>query len=591
MINLRFQTFIYFIFIVAACSNDDNGPTDSNASEYDEALAQEYQALPETVLIRVQSGGSTREMRIPASDVLITDDQSALTAFESGVEARMLAATRELDRTSSEPAWAPFQGQSSYGAYTPQVYSLANRGYTYSYSNVASFSVGGFSIFAYHRPPCSPEVCRPSVAGVSGGIVQAGPAGIAVGLSKFDKFLAEAFKKYRVYPVSDHEYFKGSNAKYALGERLFNDTLLSTSKGVSCASCHVTTQGTTINSSLSPTGFVLSGEKHGPFGPKDLLGRNPPSLFNLGHSSFRNMFWDSRVAAAPYGVNGYITPAGGETPPGLDSTLAAQALFPLATGTEMAGCAAYVNNTQQSRSYKDIWDEILARVLSKQEYQTMFAAAYPELQGIGYGIQHLVNAIAAFESVRWRADHSPFDAYLRGDLTALTENQKRGAFYFYGEGGCGGCHSGPFQTDYEHHAVGVVQIGPGEGDGPVGWSDFGYGRVTKNPRDNYKFKTAPLRNIAHTGPWGHSGAYSTLFAFIDHYCDPVRRFDLWQTTEAIMPKGFDLSKEVLGAWYDSRARVSIKRANVAKPNRLGVEEVKAIEDFLNSLTDKNSLRP
>ena len=589
MIKPRFQTLLALILSVAACAKEDNGPADSDSPEYDDALAREYQALPETVLIGVRSDGSTNEMRIPASDTLITDDESALVAFESGVEARVSAATSELDRASSEPAWAPFQGQVSYGAYTPQVLSVANRGYLYNYSNVSSFSTGGLSIFAYRRPPCSPKVCR--TLGVGGGAAQGGPVGGAVGLTKFDQFLAGAFKKYRVYPVSDNEFFKGSNAKYALGERLFNDTLLSSSKGVSCASCHVTTQGTTIASSLSPTGFVLSGEKHGPFGPKDLLGRNPPALYNLGHASFRTMFWDSRVAASPKGINGYITPAGLETPPGLDSALAAQALFPLATGTEMAGCAAYVNNTQQSRSYRDIWNEILARVLSKQEYQTMFAAAYPEFNGTGYGIQHLANAIAAFEAVRWRADHSPFDAYLRGDLTALTENQKRGAFYFYGKGGCGSCHSGPFLTDYQHHAVGVVQIGPGEGDGPVGWSDFGYGRVTKNPSDNYKFKTSPLRNIAHTGPWGHSGAYSTLFAFVDHYYDPVRRFDQWQTKDAIMPKGFEPTKELLGAWFDPRSRYSIKRANVAQPNHLGIEEVKAIEDFLNSLTDKNSLRP
>ena len=102
MLNLSFQTLIALILSAAACAKEDHVPADSKSPEYDDALAREYQALPETVLIGVRSDGSTNEMRIPASDTLITDDESALVAFESGVEARVSAATSELDRKQYE---------------------------------------------------------------------------------------------------------------------------------------------------------------------------------------------------------------------------------------------------------------------------------------------------------------------------------------------------------------------------------------------------------------------------------------------------------------------------------------------------------
>ena len=589
MFKPSYSSLFGLLLIVSACAKDDHGgPGSDNGNGIDPKLAEEYQRLPDTVLVRVKDDSSSTDMRIPGRGAVIADGASALAAFETGKDARVANLSAELDRSSSEPAWAPLQNLYGYGTYVPQVYSTVNVGYTFNYSYGNVYNAGGYSIYSYSKPQCSPPYCNPA-AGV-GGVGGAGP-GVGGGfISKYDELLGQSLKKYGVYPVTEKEFYKGSKEKYALGERLFNDPILSTSNGVSCASCHASNQGSTIWTSFSPTGYVISGQKQAPYSVKDLLPRNPPALYNLGHSSFRNLFWDSRVAAAEHGVNGYITPAGAETPPGLDNTLAAQSLFPLATDTEMAGCAAFENNTQQSRSYSAIWGDIMARVLAKKEYQAMFSAAYPEMKGAGFGIQHLANAIAAYESERFMAINSPFDAYLRGDYTALTENQKIGATYFYGKGGCGTCHSGPFQTDYLHHGVAVVQVGPGEGDGPNKWDDLGYGRVTKNPKDKWKFRTIPLRNVTHTGPWGHDGAYGTLYAFVQHYYDPVAAFNKWKPSELIMPKGFMLTKDVILPWYDCQLAKGIKAANDAKPNRLGEREVDAIIDFMTTLTDKKSVQ-
>jgi cytochrome c peroxidase len=98
---------------------------------------------------------------------------------------------------------------------------------------------------------------------------------------------------------------------------------------------------------------------------------------------------------------------------------------------------------------------------------------------------------------------------------------------FCGEAGCSRCHSGKFQTDHQFHAIAMPQIRPGKGDGANGsyWratghksflEDFGRGRVTVRPEDNYRFRTPSLRNVFLAGPRGHDGAYGSLEEVVRH---------------------------------------------------------------------------
>jgi cytochrome c peroxidase len=228
----------------------------------------------------------------------------------------------------------------------------------------------------------------------------------------------------------------------------------------------------------------------------------------------------------------------------------------------------------------------MSRLLADSDYKALFAAAYPEAKD-GFAIEHLANAIAAYEAVTWRADKSPFDNYVRGDKNALSPEQKRGADYFYGKGKCASCHSGPLQTDHGHHAVGVVQFGPGTGVGSQGWDDYGYGTVSGDANDNYKFRTPSLRNTAVTGPWGHNGAYTSLRDFVALYKNPTLAYDHWDAKQVILPKGTRLTKDVLGAWNDNGVRSAIKSANEATIIDLSADEIDAIVLFLQALTDPN----
>jgi len=51
--------------------------------------------------------------------------------------------------------------------------------------------------------------------------------------------------------------------------------------------------------------------------------------------------------------------------------------------------------------------------------------------------------------------NSPFDQYVKGNKSALTENQKIGALLFYGKAKCVDCHSGLMFSDWIFNALGT----------------------------------------------------------------------------------------------------------------------------------------
>ncbi len=97
-----------------------------------------------------------------------------------------------------------------------------------------------------------------------------------------------------------------------------------------------------------------------------------------------------------------------------------------------------------------------------------------------------------------------------------------GARLFYGKGKCAVCHSGPYLTDFDFHAVALPQRGFGKNGFGV---DYGRFNVTHNPRDLYKFRTPPLFNVENTAPYGHSGAAESLESTVIAHFDPLRLFD------------------------------------------------------------------
>jgi cytochrome c peroxidase len=441
-------------------------------------------------------------------------------------------------------------------------------------------------------------------------------------------------------PVTDADFRAGGApypAKVELGRLLFFDKVLSGNRNISCATCHHPTLGTSDGLALplgeGPRGLGPDRRPGSTIveGVLERVPRNSPALFNLGAHEFTRMFHDGRVEVDEEGhyVSGFISPARFKLPEGLDSALAAQAMFPPTSPAEMAGQQGE-NEIADARARNEVagpdgvWERLARRLRDIPEYVDRFRAAYPEqIHDPGdITFVHAANAIAAFEGQAFRADESPFDRFLRG-TGDLPDDARRGAALFYGKADCASCHSGKFQTDHEFHAIAMPQIGPGKSDGwnSAYWSatghkafpeDFGRGRVTSRPDDHYKFRTPSLRNVAITGPWGHAGSYTTLEDVVRHHLDPVRALSSYEVPDDLLPPLDGVVEETASgstlrqAWMPDGRRAGFLRrdgwvqstpalrnliagANELKPIELTDEEIADLVAFLECLTDPRSL--
>jgi cytochrome c peroxidase len=249
-----------------------------------------------------------------------------------------------------------------------------------------------------------------------------------------------------------------------------------------------------------------------------------------------------------------VTPAGVFLPSGLDSALAAQAMFPVTMRHEMrggwydvAGYAIAPGTSPEDPVYADagggwqdvdvhgnpnelatiandpsqmpeIWQGLMVRLLAKREYRRLFAVAYPQLDQKQLGFQHAANALASFQTATFTLVDTPWDRFLAGERDALADQAVAGALLFYGKAGCSSCHSGSLFSDQAYHNIAVPQFGPGtDGDVPL---DYGRWQVTGEERDRFAFRTPTLRSVVHSGPWLHNGAYDSLQDVLHHHLDP-----------------------------------------------------------------------
>ncbi len=257
--------------------------------------------------------------------------------------------------------------------------------------------------------------------------------------------------------------------KVELGRRLFYDGDLSWDGTMSCATCHEQKRGFTDPNKTRPGFDGSPGE------------RNIQTLANVAW--FNSLTW------------------GG---PHVD-TLEHQALIPIEgfVPVEM-GFGGKPEGT-------------LAQRLADQScYPELFRAAFPERDG-KIDMSTITMALAAFQRTLVSLD-APYDRWMRGDKTALTEQQKRGAGLFESKQ-CSSCHAGPHFTDAAMPGVEPEQAFhrlalPADG------RDTGLSRITQKPEDAGRFRTPGLRNVALSAPYMHDGEVASLHeAIAHHYAD------------------------------------------------------------------------
>ena len=281
-----------------------------------------------------------------------------------------------------------------------------------------------------------------------------------------------------------------SAAQVALGERLFFDRRLSLNRTLSCAMCHVPSQGFTVNDLATAVGIEGRTVK-----------RNAPTLLNVGY--LHTLFHDGR-----------------------EHRLEQQVWAPLLANNEMGN---------PSIGY------VLDNLTQWPEYQGRFEAAF----GSGPGMETVGRALAAYQR-SLVAGGSPFDRWFYGrDQQALGADAQRGFALFRGKAGCVACHSvgakSALFTDQKLHNTGLgflasmapsggrrsSELAPGTSiqydlaavapSSETPPNDLGLYEVSQNPDDRWKFRTPTLRNVALTRPYMHNGSLSTLDEVVAFY--------------------------------------------------------------------------
>ncbi|MEM6634378.1 MAG: cytochrome c peroxidase [Pseudomonadota bacterium] len=345
-------------------------------------------------------------------------------------------------------------------------------------------------------------------------------------------------------PIKPGDFHSFDPAKARIGQLLFYDKILSGNRNISCGTCHHHTHHSTDGLSLGiGEGGVGLGPERTPGSGTDRVAkripRNAPGLWNLGHKDIELVFHDGRLSTSNLYGNGFNSPAEEWLPKGLETILAAQALFPLTAQFEMAGNTGENDVAGAVHDRIDAaWPILARRVRGIAEYRDMFMDAFDNVKTTDdITIVEIGNALAAFMGTEWANYDSPFDAYLAGDLSAMSPDAMRGMELFFGKAGCAGCHTGPLFTDHQFHALGLPGYGPGRTRrfDPYARDT---GRIAESDRleDAYRFRTPPLRNVALTGPYGHNGAYPTLEGMIRHHLDPVAARADWRPEMARLPE-------------------------------------------------------
>lgn len=319
--------------------------------------------------------------------------------------------------------------------------------------------------------------------------------------------------------------------KVLLGQMLFHETQISTAgqngelNGTwSCASCHHAAAG--FRSGVAQgigeggMGFGIAGEgrvmmegfeedavdlTHDP----DVQPFTAPSILNTAYQEV--MLWNGQFGLMDGGVvNNNVHTARLATP----GTPKAENVRRMA-GLEIQAIAGMGEHRLKTT------DNSVLQV--NPEYVAMFEAAYPE--GSSDVLEDSGKAIAAYERTVL-ANQAPFQQWLRGDESALTEDEIAGATLFFGKAGCVSCHTGPGLSS---------QVGATEQEMfmALGFADFDFldprisgditenesrarGALTADEDNDYKFKVPQLYNLKDTNIFGHGASFSSVRDVVEY---------------------------------------------------------------------------
>jgi cytochrome c peroxidase len=307
--------------------------------------------------------------------------------------------------------------------------------------------------------------------------------------------------------------------KVELGKMLFHETALAVDavhesgmETFSCSSCHVASAGFMPGRKQGIAdgafGFGFNGESREmnteyDVSEIDAQGARPLSMIGVAYVT--NTMWAGRFGARfnnvgtedIWGVTDHATEVNHT---GLDG--------PEAQNIE--GTIAHRLNLND-------------HVLDDLGYRDYFDAAFSDWpENARYGREALSFAISAYIRTIMPYE-APYQAWVRGDTEAMTDQQKRGALLFFDKAGCYRCHKGPALNSNEFHALGVNdlhQVG-GLATNHEDERNLGRGGFTGREEDMYKFKVPQLYNLKDSPFYFHGSSFYSLRTVVEYFNEGI----------------------------------------------------------------------
>ena len=309
-------------------------------------------------------------------------------------------------------------------------------------------------------------------------------------------------------------------AKVELGKLLFFETGLAADavKEVgkftySCGTCHVPAKGfmpgTAQGIADGGIGFGINGESRTRFNlyeddELDTQGARPLSLLNAGFIT--NTSWTAMFGAG--GLN--------------EGTEDVWGVHVEGTEVNHLGLAGLESqNIEGLHLHRMVFDREIAEEYGYKELYDNVFPEFPEEER--YSIMTTSFAISAY--IRSLVpNEAPFQKWLKGDMSAMTTQEKKGATLFFDKAGCVNCHKGPGLNNQNIYAVGVKDLYEAPeavATGPAEFRNLGRAAFTNREEDMFKFKVPQIYNMKDSPFYFHGSSKRSLREVVEYFNDAI----------------------------------------------------------------------
>ena len=303
--------------------------------------------------------------------------------------------------------------------------------------------------------------------------------------------------------------------KVELGKMLFFETALgidavnpSGMQTFSCSSCHVPAAGFMPGASQGiadgAEGFGINGEARrmrADYNETQIDAQGARPLSMIGVAYVQNSVWAGRFGARFNNVGteavwGVLDPSTEINFSGLD-------------GLEAQNIGGTI--THRMRVNETLLDDLGYRELFDAAFYDWPANARYGREAMSFALSAYIRTLMPYEA--------PYQAWLRGNDDAMTEQMKRGALVFFSDAGCYRCHNGPVLNGNTFQAVGVndlCDVG-GLATGLNDERNLGRSGFTRRPEDMYAFKVPQLYNLKDSPFYFHGSSHHSIRDVVEYF--------------------------------------------------------------------------